>query len=100
MLFITFNYKYLNPIQSRIFRGCSQMGGVGVVKSTTTLPKMSYTYLAMMKLPTVIHYLKKIQKYINHVKQPLSSAGINIFSPEIEKFCYIKKYRYRLHFYT
>ena len=26
------------------------------------LPKMSYTYLAMMKLGTVIPYLKKIQK--------------------------------------
>ena len=26
----------------------------------------------------------------------LSSADISIFSPEISKFCYIKKYRYRL----
>ena len=31
---------------------------------------------------------------------PLSSADISIFSPEISKFCYIKKYRYRLHFGT
>ena len=29
---------------------------------------------------------------------PLSSADIRIFSPEISKFCYIKKYRYRLYF--
>ena len=29
---------------------------------------------------------------------PLSSADISIFSPEINKFCCIKKYRYRLHF--
>ena len=29
---------------------------------------------------------------------PLISADISIFSPEISKFCYIKKYRYRLHF--
>ena len=31
---------------------------------------------------------------------PLSSAGIRIFLPEISKFCYIKKYRYRLDFDT
>ena len=31
---------------------------------------------------------------------PLNSADISIFSPEISKFCYIKKYRYRLHFDT
>ena len=29
---------------------------------------------------------------------PLSSADISIFLPEISKFCYIKKYRYRLDF--
>ena len=37
---------------------------------------------------------------MNHVTHPLSSADISIFSPEISKFCYIKKYRYRLHFGT
>ena len=37
---------------------------------------------------------------MNHVTHPLASADISIFSPEISKFCYIKKYRYRLHFDT
>ena len=37
---------------------------------------------------------------MNHVKDSLSSADINVFSPEIGKFCYIKKYRYKLHFHT
>ena len=37
---------------------------------------------------------------MNHVTHPLSSTDISIFSPEISKFCYIKKYRYRLHFGT
>ena len=37
---------------------------------------------------------------MNHVPHPLSSADISFFSPEISKFCYIKKYRYRLHFGT
>ena len=62
------------------------------------LPKICCTYPTLMKLGTVIPYPKKIQKYMNHVTQPLSSADISIFSPEISKFCYIKKYRYRLHF--
>ena len=35
---------------------------------------------------------------MNHVTNTLSSADISIFSSEISIFCYIKKYRYRLHF--
>ena len=31
---------------------------------------------------------------------PLIYAHISIFPPEINKFCYIKKYRYRSHFST
>ena len=30
----------------------------------------------------------------------MSPADISNFSPEIRKFCYIKKYMYRLHFDT
>ena len=37
---------------------------------------------------------------MNHVTDPLSSADISNFSQEISKFCYIKKYGYRLHFDT
>ena len=37
---------------------------------------------------------------MNHVTHPLSSADINIFLPEISKFCYIKKYRYRFYLDT
>ena len=65
-----------------------------------SLPKICHTYPTMMKLGTVIPYLKKIQKYKNHVTHTLSSADISIFSPEISKFCYIKKYRYILYFST
>ena len=56
--------------------------------------------MAMMKSGTVTPYLKKTQKYMNHVTHPLRSADMSIFSTEISKFCYIKKYRYRLHFNT
>ena len=62
------------------------------------LPKIRHTYPTMMKLGTVIPYLRKIKKCINHVRHPLSSADSSIFSPEISKFFYIKKYTYRLDF--
>ena len=35
---------------------------------------------------------------MNYVIHPMSPAGISNFLPEISKFCYIKKYMYRLHF--
>ena len=54
----------------------------------------------MMKLGTVLLFLKKIEKQMNHVTHPLSFADISIFSPGISKFCYIEKYRYRFHFGT
>ena len=70
---------------------------------TPALPKIYHTHPIMMKLGTVTPYLRKIQKHIrykNHVTHPLSLADIRIFSPEIGKFCSIKKNRCRLHFDT
>ena len=74
------------------------MGGRGAKRPT--LPKIRHTYPTMMKLGTVIPYLKKIQKYVNHVTNLLRTADISIFSPEIIKFYCIKKYRYRVNFDT
>ena len=37
---------------------------------------------------------------MNQVTHPVSYTDISIFSPEISKFFYIKKYRYRLYFDT
>ena len=55
-------------------------GGVGSSKSTPSpFPKICHTYPTMMKLGTVIVYLKKIQKYMNHVSHPLSSADVSFF---------------------
>ena len=73
--------------------------GLGV-EQIGPLPKICHTYPTMMKLGTVIPYLKKKKKYTNHVTHPQTSADISIFSMEISKFYYIKKYRYRLHFST
>ena len=44
--------------------------------------------------------LGRSKKCINHVTHPLGSADISTFSPEIIKFCYIKKSTYRLDFDT
>ena len=50
------------------------------------LSKICHTYPTMMKLGTVIPYLKDIKHYMNHVTHPLISAEINIFSPEKSNF--------------
>ena len=61
-------------------------------------PKICHAYPAMMRLRTVIPYLTEIKKIRESRDTPLSSAD-NVL-PEISKFCYIKKYMYRLHFDT
>ena len=58
---------YVNPIQDGLFRGCSRMGRRGRQKAPPSL------------------------KSVTHILQ----WWIPIFSPEISKFCYIKKYRCR-----
>ena len=74
--------------------GC-EVWGRGV--KNVPLPKICHTYPTMMKLSTVIPYLKKIQNIYESRDTP---PDFSIFSEEISKFCYIKKYRYRLHFRT
>ena len=50
----------------------------------TSFPKICFTYPTMMKLSTVIPYLKKIKKtYESRVTHLLTSADNNIFSPEM-----------------
>ena len=48
-----------NPIQHGVFRGCSRMGGGAFWPA---LPKIRHTFPTMMKLSTIIPYLRKIQK--------------------------------------
>ena len=49
----------INPIQDGHFWGCSRMGGEA---KRHPFPKICHTYPTIMKLGTVIPYLKKIQK--------------------------------------
>ena len=53
------------------------------------------THPTMMKLGTVIHYLKKIQKMFESRNTPWVLLKSALFSPEISNFCYIKKNRLR-----
>ena len=56
--------RFFNPIQDGLFRGCSRIGGGG---KKAPLPKICRTFPTMMKLSTVIPYLKKFQKlYESH----------------------------------
>ena len=85
----------LKPIQDGLFRVYSQMGG-----RILALPSLKYVthILQWWNLAQLYLTQRRSKKYVNHVTHPLSSADISIFSPEISKFCYIKKYRCRLGF--
>ena len=82
-----------------IFGGVHGWGweGGGSGKKATPLSLKCVTHLAMMKLGS---YALPKEDPKNDVTHALSSADISTFSPEISKFCYIKKYRYRLNFST
>ena len=80
------------------FSGPLTFGG-GSKKAPLSL-KSAIHILQWWKLAHLYLTQRRSKKYMNHVTHPLSSAGISIFSPEISKFCYIKKYRHRLHFGT
>ena len=76
------------------FIGAAHGGG----SKKSPLSKICHTYLTMMKLGTVIPYLKKIQKTYKSSGASLESCRYKYFSPKINNFCYINKYRYRSHF--
>ena len=77
-----------------IFRAAHRLGERGVQKGSF-LPKICHTYPAMMKLGTVIPYLKKIQKiYQSRDASPGLCWHQNFFTGNHQ----ILKYRYRLHF--
>ena len=88
---------YFNPIHDGHFRGCSRMvcWGLDGQKGPPLLKSVTRT-LQWWNLAEL--YLRRTKKYMNHVTHSLCSANISIFSLEISKSCYIKKYRYTLNF--
>ena len=89
-LMYEFWVDYINPIQDGLFRGCSRTGGWGG-RGFFYNDETWHSYTLPKENP---------KKCINHVTHSLGSADISIFSPKISKFCYIKKYTYRLDFDT
>ena len=87
-----------NPVQDGLLRGCSLMEG-GRAKRPPSLKPVTHI-LQWWNFAQLYLTQRRSKKYMNHVTHPLSSADISIFSPEISKFCYIKKCRYRFHFNT
>ena len=102
---LLFLVKYLTSFNSSkmlltlfrmgFFGGCSRMGGGGA-KRIPSLKSVTHI-LQWWNLAQVYLVQRRSKEYMNHVTHPLSSAHIIIFSPEISKFGYIKKYRYRLY---
>ena len=90
MLFIL-HYSY----SDERFWGSSWIGGQ---KRQPSLKRV--TYPTMMKLVTLIPYLKEIQKIYKSCDTPFEYCRHQYFLPEITKFSYIKKYRYRFYFDT
>ena len=78
------------------------MDGVGGGGQKGPLSKIFHSYPTMtkLKLGTVIPYLKNPQKIYESRDTLLELCWHQHFSSEISKFCYIRKYRYKLHFGT
>ena len=90
---------YQNLILLNLFCCCSRMGG-GEEGKKASLPKICHTYPTMMKLGIVITYLKKNQKIYESSNTLLQFSWRRHFLPKINRFSYIKKYKYRLQFDT
>ena len=98
-------YKWVLIINLTLFRmsffgAAHELGGGGVAKSPSPYLKSVIDILQWWSLAQLYLTLKGCKKYANLVTHLLSSADISNFSPEISRFCYIKKYMYRLHFDT
>ena len=72
-------------------------GGGGPQKDHPSLRSVTHI-LQWWNLAQLYLNQRRSKIYMNHVAHPLSFDDISIFSQETNKFCYIKKYRYRLYF--
>ena len=85
-----------NPIQDGLFRGCSRMGGKEGQKGP--LPRICHTYPTMMKLGTVIPYLKKTQRVYESCQTPREFCWHQHFFTGNRQILLYQEYGYRLHF--
>ena len=80
-----------------IFGATYGWGEEGRAKSPPSLKSVTHI-MPWWNLAQLYLSKRRSKKHITHVILLLSSAKISISSTEISNFCYIKKYRYRLHF--
>ena len=90
---------FLNPIQDGLFWGFSRMGGRGRAKRLP-LPEICHTCPAIMKLVTVIPFLKKIEKMYESRDTLFKFCWhLHFFHQKSANFA-ISSNRYRLHIDT
>ena len=82
----------INLIQDGPFRSCSRMRG----PRRPPLSKICYTYPAIVRLGRVIPCLKKLEKIYESHGTSVEFRWDQHFLPEINKYSYIKKCRWRL----
>ena len=80
-----------------LFPGTSRMGRGQ--KGSPSLKSVTH-FLQWWNLTQLYLTQRRTKNCMNYVTKSLSSADISTFSSEICKFCYIEKYKYRLHFNT
>ena len=81
-------------MQDGLFRGCSRMG----VTKNAPLPKIYHIYPTMMKLGTVIPYLKKIGKIYESRDTSPEFCWHQYFLNGNQQILLYQEIRYRLHF--
>ena len=79
--FLTYSWWPFSGLLTDVVGGKREGGG-----KMTPFLTILHTYPAMANLGTVITYLKKIKKIINHVTHPLGSAYIAFFQRKSAAF--------------
>ena len=91
------NVFRFTPIQDGPLWSCSRM----VEQKDSPLSKICHTYATIITHGIVVPYPKNILEiYKSRDITPLELCWHQHFSPEFSHVCYIKKYRYILHFNT
>ena len=70
----------------------------GMVERLLSLKFVTHILHISYNLAQIYLTYRNSKKHINHMTHPLTFADITIFLWKSVNFCYIKKYRYRLHF--
>ena len=88
-----FSTCYLKRQLPKTYSGWSFSGLLTDGEEKAPVPKICQAFPTIMKLGTLIPYLKKIRKKYKSHDTPLEFWCHPDFLPEIRNFCYIKKYR-------